>query len=123
MTSTNILVEHVEHDSNGNIIITIKLVIAAAAGVPISNALTVAERNGIERSENQSEDGLAPDNGTTSSSSSEEEDDAAPSTANARYSLRSRVNVEDDGSDGDEHDEYEVDYALSQQVSNFRLYD
>ena len=113
----------VEPDSNGNIMITIKLVIAApAAGAPVSNAPTIIadQVNESQRSVNLLE------------SDSDSESTLVPlvapgvenaaQTANSRYSLRSRVNVEDNISN-EESNDFEVDYELSQQVSSFLLQD
>ena len=119
----------VEPDSQGNITITIKLMIAGA-GVKTEIVATVEEQEESIESV-QSEDLLQSDSSDSDTviegaNKEDKNDDANKSKAPA-YSLRSRIQVEDNdtvasnGSGGRES-HYEVDYALSQQVNSMGLY-
>ena len=120
--TTNAAVQ-VEPDSNGNVIITIKLVIATA--IDRSSALNIPLTFDAEASHhNPPSENLLSDsqsNGSSTTVYEQEENNADTNTIAPPYSLRSRVRVEEEDDDSAHEEEYEVDYALSQQVGIIRL--
>jgi len=107
----------VEPDSNGNITITIKLVIAAPGmNAPVSNVQEIVEAPEVNQTPRS--DNLLDSSSDDDTTVCEEAQKAAALVA-LPYSLRSRIRVQDDvGNSNDDHEEYEIDYELSQQVSN-----
>ena len=117
----------VNHNPNGNVIITIKLVIASVASGGVQQEETVETPPSAEVVQTPRSIVLL-DSNSDESTVFDAEDDTVQADSNnidtiemhgpTPYSLRSRVRVEDDNEDDQE---YEVDYDLSQQVSNVRL--
>ena len=118
-SNANTAVIQVEPDSNGNVTLTIKLVIATGGTrVPPSvDAAPAPETNERETA--------CSENLSTSYEDSEGNDEFSESsgvaTKGQQYSLRSKVRVQDDSDNNDDGDDYEVDWQLSQQVPRFNV--
>ena len=110
----------VQPDSNGNLTITIKLIIAGIASAKIEEEITTEEVAPAVQDVQDvpgSPDLLASDSSDESTDLQQQQAEASTGNNNPRpYSLRSRVSRIDDD---DDEDTYEIDYELSQQVNRF----
>ena len=113
----------VEPDSQGNITITIKLVIASAganAGVINTEIVSTVEEEVNEslHSENLLRSDSS-DSSTVIDGENKDEDNGTNEAEGARYSLRSLIRIDtatNNGEDDKDDSDSEVDYELSQQV-------